>query len=274
MQTISIISPTLNAEKYIAETIESIIFQRGNFELEHIIIDGNSSDQTVAICEYYREVIQGMVEKGIIGKRKIVIISEPDEGLYHGLSKGLSKATGEIIGYLNASDRYMPGALASVQRAFSYKPEIKWLTGWITFSDESGTISHPRYPCHYNRKLIQSYYYGSYHNHIQQESTFWSRELNLAIDHGKLNKLRYAGDFYLWHEFSEKNELWVVNALLGSFRKHRDQLSEDYNKYHEEALTIASNKPIGFLYKIIYRICALMPSKVKRYLNKYSVNLT
>lgn len=273
MQTISIITPTLNAEKYISETIESIIFQRGDFILENIVIDGNSTDQTVNICRYYQSLIQDLVDRKLIGERKIVIISEPDRGLYDGLSKGLSSANGEIIGYLNASDRYVPGALASVQQAFNLKPEVKWITGWSTFSSESGTISHPRYPFHYNRKLIQSYFYGLSHNHIQQESTFWRQELNSSIDLEKLSHLRYAGDYYLWYEFSKKNELWVVNALLGSFRKHGQQLSSDIVNYQSEALAIAHKRSTGLLTAMIYKICALLPVKVKCYLNRYSLNL-
>ena len=89
---ISIITVAYNAEKYIEDTIKSVIAQDIT-NLEYIIVDGNSTDNTLAICEKYKEKIS-------------VLISAPDKGIYDAMNKGVKIASGEVIGILNADDFY------------------------------------------------------------------------------------------------------------------------------------------------------------------------
>ena len=86
----SIITVTFNAEKYIKQTIESVITQSYS-GIEYIIIDGNSSDNTVSIVKKHKENF-------------IHFISEPDNGLYDAMNKGLSAATGDYVWFINAGD--------------------------------------------------------------------------------------------------------------------------------------------------------------------------
>lgn len=82
----------MNAEATIADAIESVAAQ--NYaDVEHIIIDGQSSDNTLGIIERYRDQIAHLV-------------SEPDDGLYHAMNKGIALATGNVVGILNADDVY------------------------------------------------------------------------------------------------------------------------------------------------------------------------
>ncbi len=89
-----------------------------------------------------------------IGKRKSVIVSEPYEGLYEALSKGMALAKGDVVRYLNASGRYVSKALASVDSTFNLQLEIEWLAGCNMFSDESGSVLDARYPFCYNKNLF------------------------------------------------------------------------------------------------------------------------
>ena len=112
MTKFTIITSCFNAEKYIAETIESVVFQteiiNSNCELEYIIIDGDSTDNTNSIIEHYKKK-----------HSEIKHIIEKDEGLYDGLAKGFKIASGEIIAYLNAGDFFNKTAFTASRRAIN-----------------------------------------------------------------------------------------------------------------------------------------------------------
>ncbi len=101
---ISIVTVVLNAADVIAETVRSVLDQHDP-ELEYWIIDGGSTDGTLEQLAPFREQLAG-------------VISEPDHGIYEAMNKGIRRCTGEVIGLLNAGDRYLPGALALVRRTF------------------------------------------------------------------------------------------------------------------------------------------------------------
>lgn len=118
---ISIITITFNSEKTLEETINSIIGQ--NYEnLEYLIIDGGSKDDTMKIVEKYREKIA-------------FAVSEPDKGISDAFNKGIKHASGEIIGIINSDDLLMPGALHSI--ADNYDPTVDVYSGNIIFWNES-----------------------------------------------------------------------------------------------------------------------------------------
>lgn len=99
----SIITISYNAEKDIVDTIESVLNQNyGN--IEYIIVDGNSKDNTPKIIESY---IPRLQEKGV----EVKYSSEPDRGISNAFNKGIKKATGDVVGLINAGDGLMPGAL-------------------------------------------------------------------------------------------------------------------------------------------------------------------
>ena len=109
---ISIVTPSYNQGQYIEETIRSVLLQ--NYpNLEYIIIDGGSTDNSVEIIKKYEPWISYWV-------------SEPDQGQSHPINKGFEKATGEIFAYLNSDDLYVPGCLQCVARDFSQDIEPSW----------------------------------------------------------------------------------------------------------------------------------------------------
>ena len=120
---ISIITITFNSEKTLEETINSIIGQ--NYEnLEYLIIDGGSKDGTMQIVDKYRDKIA-------------FAVSEPDKGICDAFNKGISHATGDIIGIINSDDILLPGALETV--ANHYSPEIDVYSGNVLmWNDQTG----------------------------------------------------------------------------------------------------------------------------------------
>ncbi len=111
---ISIITVTYNSEASVGRTMESVLGQRGlggPVELEYLIIDGKSSDRTVETAESYREAF---AEKGA----HLKIVSEPDQGIYDAMNKGIRLAEGEVIGILNSDDWYEPDTLQTVAETF------------------------------------------------------------------------------------------------------------------------------------------------------------
>ena len=119
---ISIITPCLNREGYIARAIESVLDQTYP-NIEHIVVDGGSTDQTLSI---------------LAGYPHIRLISGPDEGIYDALNKGLQLASGDIVGFLNSDDFYAEDIFHDVAESFC-DPKIQAVTGEaIAFSQTLG----------------------------------------------------------------------------------------------------------------------------------------
>jgi hypothetical protein len=118
---VSVITPCLNGARYIAEAIESVLVQRGP-PVEHIVIDGGSTDGTLDVLRRYPQV---------------QVISSPDRGMYDALNKGLTVARGAIIGVLNSDDCYAADALPLVRETLRDQ-NIMALVGEAVFFRESG----------------------------------------------------------------------------------------------------------------------------------------
>ncbi len=129
---VSIITVTLNSEKTVRDTIESVLNQTYK-NIEYIIVDGCSSDKTLEIVNEY---------KGSISK----IISEPDSGIYDAMNKGINLASGEYIGILHSDDTYVSDAIESVVNAFLTDPSADILYGNILMYDEKYGISCKLFP--------------------------------------------------------------------------------------------------------------------------------
>lgn len=235
----SIITPCYNAEKYIAETVESVLTQSailsGRAELEYIIRDGKSNDRTLEIIE---ETLKKRTDVSIN------VLSEKDSGMYHALSKGLTATSGDICAYINAGDYFNKHAFDVVLDVFEGH-EISWLTGMTVICNEDSQIVNAVMPCGYRSRLIKAGQYGVKLPNIQQESTFWKRELNRRIDFQALSKFRHAGDYFLWYQFAQATSLVLVEAHLGTFRIHQGQISEDVAGYIQEMASFCDQTRIG-----------------------------
>jgi len=263
---ISIVTCCKNAEKLIAETIESVINQVGEFEIDYVIIDGASTDRTFQIIEdYANRVNNGHVKLGC-GELKIRYLTEKDRGLYDGLLKGFNLANGEIIAYLNAGDFYLPNALSTVIDIFKSFPDVKWLTGFNVAYNEKGQIISVFKPYKYVRKWILSGVYGYFLPFIQQESTFWRRELLSFPEIVKIKNYKLAGDYFLWYNFAKKEKLYVAYSAFGGFRIHHGQLSEKIYDYIREMKLINNNRrvwPWSYFVIFLHNLICYLPDRLK-----------
>lgn len=231
-KTIAVVTPCRNSEKYLSETIDSVINQRGDFYIDYIVVDCCSTDKTIDILERYKRLLE---ENGEINCRGITFryISEKDNGMYDGLVKGFMVVRGDISCYINSDDFYLPNAFQTIVNLFEAE-NVKWVTGLPCLYNEYGAIMPSMTPCIYKSELIQKGVYGRTLPHIQQESTFWSSELFGEIEFSLLAKFNLAGDFYLWHRFSKTHKLFTVNTLLSGFRWHAGNMSKNSDEYQRE----------------------------------------
>src|SRR5438094_8832498 len=115
---ISIVTHSFNQGQFIEETIRSVLDQ--NYpNLEYLVIDGGSTDQTIDIIRKYETQLSYWE-------------SEKDRGQVHAINKGLARATGDIFAYLDSDDLYVPGTFEVVGEYFEKRPETEWVCGDIT----------------------------------------------------------------------------------------------------------------------------------------------
>ncbi len=220
MPKISLVIPNLNCADFLEQTITSIVSQSYP-NLELILSDGGSTDGSLDIVERYRGAFAH-------------IISEPDTGQANAVNKGFSRATGEVMGWINSDDVLMSGGLGLVGSLFALKPKLDWVTGKLTTIDETGHVlasRRPR-PISYQRLLAGDYQW------VQQESTFWRRSLWDKAGGQLDERLSLAVDGELWLRFSRCAELIAVHDKIGAFRFRKGQRSEAMDAYHAEMLAV------------------------------------
>ena len=255
----SVVTPCLNAASHIEETVASVsaqaALQNGAASLEHIICDGGSTDGTLDILRR-------------IEKPHMRVISQKDDGMYEALARGLRGASGDVIAYLNAGDYLHPHAFTVVQDIMAAVPECRWLTGWAIAYNESGAAVRLDLPPRYRKRLHLCGAYGRFLPAVQQESTFWKRDLMAQVDFDRLSRMRLAGDFYLWRCFAEADDLHIVSAQLGGFRIEPGQLSGDRAAYIAELKGMAEAPgPVDFILMLYDKILWYAPPAVKKFLN-------
>jgi glycosyltransferase involved in cell wall biosynthesis len=236
---VTVVTPVFNGGGLIRDTIESVL-QQTYSPIEYIVVDGNSTDNTLDVVRSYDTAIS-------------VLISEPDSGMYDALAKGLLRAKGEIICYINAGDFLHPYAVQVAVDIFK-NPAFSWLTGCRSVCNDQGVVTHVDLPFRYKPSLINSGSYGRALPFIQQESTFWRASLLETVDMNFLRSLKLAGDYYLWWSFSKRARLEIVSSPLGVFKKHCGQLSERRNRYFSEIKTFSGKRGLAERFTEIYEL--------------------
>lgn len=217
----SIITAVYNGEQYLESCIQSIMTQ-SYFDYEHIVIDGGSTDGTIEILKRYEN------------QYNLKWISEKDNGMYDAICKGFSMASGNVFSWLNYDDIYLPNALEIVAYAIR-EHDISWCTGYpVVFSPSGVMYSMPKTIPVYFKCFMKHGYYGATSIGIQQESTFWTRELWEKARGEQIRQYKMAGDYYLWKAFGRYETLYVLDAPIAGFRRHQGQKSGDIKKYRDE----------------------------------------
>lgn len=206
---LSIITPSFNQVLYLEETILSVLSQR-YANLEYIIIDGGSRDGSLDVIRRHEA-------------RLAYWVSEPDRGQAHAINKGLARATGDIVAFINSDDVYLPGAFAAVVRRFAQAPECEWVCGDTLFfgAEAPATYLHRAVvPRSAAAALCWSY-------KAPQPGMFWKRSV---LAGGFAERWRYCFD----------NELYVRLLLAGKRCQHLPVPVAGY-RLHPKSKTVAES---------------------------------
>jgi glycosyltransferase involved in cell wall biosynthesis len=157
---LTVITPSFNQGAFIERTIRSILDQ-GYENLEYFIVDGGSTDQTVEVIRRYEDRIAWWV-------------SESDDGQTDALNKGLRRATGDIVAYINSDDYYLPGAFDHAVRAFEREPDARWVVGACRFVDADDSLLETWTPV---LPTQRRHWWMLNPWGVPQPSSFWRRDL-------------------------------------------------------------------------------------------------
>jgi hypothetical protein len=217
LPSITVVTPSYNQGAFIEETIRSVVMQ-GYPRLEYIVVDGGSDDGTVEIIRRYEGGLASWV-------------SEPDRGHAHAVNKGLARASGDIVAFLNSDDVYLPWTLRVVAERFR-DPDVVWLAApSLFFGDCPAELAHERQPT-----TEADWFLGC---PIAQPSTFWRRHLLDRV--GMFNEeLQYCLDYEYWLRMrAERVELTWEEQPLSGFRIHsRSKSMETHWDYGGESSRI------------------------------------
>ncbi len=254
---ISIVTPSYNQGPFLAETIESVISQEGDFSIDYIIIDGGSRDGSVEIIKQYDTRLKS--GEWSVNCQGITFrwVSEEDTGQTNALMKGFSRATGSIFAWLNSDDTYLPGALQSAAAFFRVHPDIGLMYGEARYSDATGTtIGRYRTEAFDLEKLASA-------NIICQPSAFFRREAFKAVG-GLDEALDFVMDYDLWIRIGRCFPCRYIPCLLATYRLHETSKTIDNAtlvKNAEESLAVTI-KHFGWApLTRVYTSCAIICKK-------------
>lgn len=200
----SIITPSYNQGGFIEDCIQSVLAQK-NHELEHIVIDAGSTDETLAILKKYPH---------------LKWISEPDEGMSDGINKGFAKATGRWLMWLNCDDYLLPGALDKVRHFLERNSSADLVHGDCLFVDEDKKVIRRKYDHSADEWTL--FYCGCY---IPSTTTFISSRV-IEANHFISKQFRVCMDweYYLRLMRAGFNFAYIAEPLAG-FRWHGSNTS-------------------------------------------------
>lgn len=212
---VSIITPTLNSEKYILENLESVhLWQNKNIAIEQIIVDGNSTDQTIDIVKSFKQKYNANIE----------IIQSKDKNMYDAINKGLKAVTGNIWACLNSDDIYNPKAITLVVNEFNKNPDLDVVYGYLDIIDENGIFLRKKYLPKFNLNYL---ILRKHCSTINQPASFLQKRVIDDIGYFNIN-YNYASDYDYFIRVGSKCKMKLIKKSITKFRQHETSIS--YNK--------------------------------------------
>jgi glycosyltransferase involved in cell wall biosynthesis len=204
---ITVVTPSFNQADYLERTIQSVL-QQEYPSLEYIIVDGGSSDGSVAIIRNYAD-------------RLCWWCSEPDGGQADAIAKGFARSTGEILCWLNSDDILLPGALKAVGEYFRNHSLVEVVNGGAYCIDAHDRPIRRLFESAYTHGVRASarrfQFYGQ--DGVYQQATFWRRAAYAAVG-GVRKDFTFAMDLDLFTRLAARQRFHVIPCYLACFRYH------------------------------------------------------
>ena len=218
MTLVSIVTPSYNQAQYLEQTLRSVL-EQDHPSIEYIVIDGGSTDGSVDVIKKYEDKLAYWV-------------SEKDSGQAEAINKGLARATGDIVAWINSDDFYFPGAIASAVKAFEARSDVGMVYGDTVAVDENGEAIHfPRYAQWDLQDLLTF-------NIIGQPAVFMRRDVLLKA--GFLDpSFHFLLDHHLWIRMASRDSMLYVSEQWAAGRFHESAKNvAQAEKFGQEAFRI------------------------------------
>ena len=245
----SIVTITYNSERYLEETIKSVL-EQDETDFEYLVIDGGSTDSTLLLVEQYAA-----------NDPRIRWISESDRGISDAMNKGIRMARGTVVAHLHSDDYYLPGTLRAVWSGFQKQPDAEWLVGRCRVVDGEGALLYePPIPQELTFKQLLS------RNLVPHPATFIKRSCFEEVGEFSEN-FRYAMDYDLFLRLSARQSPLLLDRAVTAFRYHTGSLSSssELAAYREEyQIRMAYIANMGFVARMSSWISFLMQTTIMR----------
>lgn len=256
---ITVITPTWNQAQFIEKTIQSVVSQTWS-EIEYIIVDNCSDDGTSEIVQKYMEKYP-----------YIQYIREPDKGQAEAINKGLKRATGDIVCWINSDDFYYTNTVfEKVGNKFMSEPQCNVIVGDGIYCDKNGTFTEPIYCDRHVASWVLSRWY-----YILQPAVFWRREMNHMLD----TKYHYVFDWKYFVELQQKYEFTFLPECFAVYRMYEDNKTgldnaarkkEIYLMQKELAMSKANTVWCHIVYKVYAKAEKSGKNGTKKVINQLS----
>lgn len=250
MTTITIITPSYNCSTFIGQALDSVCNQKGDFELEYIVMDGGSQDGTVEILQRVEKRFNNGEYPNL---KSFKWFSKPDNGQSDAINKGLKIATGEIVAFINSDDFYEDGTFQQVISYFSKTPDCQFLTGRTKIVNSQNTQIQKAITCYKNFWLY-------FHlptvlhvlNPVSQPASFWRRTVH--DEFGYFNEDEHlVMDYEFWLKIAQSYSLHVIPEYLANFRIHENSKgSIDFTQQFKRELEVSRSYSNSFSKKLLY----------------------
>ncbi|MEL6581106.1 MAG: tetratricopeptide repeat protein, partial [Cyanobacteria bacterium J06621_12] len=250
---ISIVTPTYNQGQFIEETILSVIHQ--NYpNLEYILIDGASTDNTMAVVDKYRQHFS-------------YVVSEADKGQSNAINKGFQQATGEIFTWLNSDDRLAPGALYAMALAF-YTSGADAVAGICQIFQDGKEIEQHLTSCANGiiplediLDLENCWLQGKF---FYQPEVMFTRQIWEKAGGQVDESLYYSMDYEMWARFAALGaKIQVIGYPIAQYRLHDGQKTSTMEKYQPELLEVRKSLQQRYSLSSQDRLVARKPKRLK-----------